>query len=59
MKDEAKIKSKHKRKFLLKFLLQQKLDQTNWTMVEVTSHLLKTLEMVRVSAKMGCGWQAD
>ena len=31
MKDEAKIKSKHKRKFLLKFLLQQKLDQTNRT----------------------------
>ena len=33
MKDEAKIKSKHKRKFLLKFLLQQKLDQTNRTNV--------------------------
>ena len=33
MKDEAKIKSKHKRKFLLKFLLQQKLDQTNRTYV--------------------------
>ena len=34
MKDEAIIKSKHKRKFLLKFLLQQKLDQTNRTYIK-------------------------
>ena len=43
MKDEAKIKSKHKRKFLLKFLLQQKLDQTNRTIV---SHMYYNLQLV-------------
>ena len=32
-KNNQNIKNKHNRKFLLQFLLQQKLDQTNWTIV--------------------------
>ena len=54
MKEEAKIKSKHKRKFLLKFLLQQKLDQTNWTIIahwpSITFHSL----LLQPQGQLGC-----